>query len=70
MSEKRFIRWFRRSFDFFGLNSMMLSGVISSSREVIAALDASFMTKSVKKTEGLGMFWRGCSGRTEKGLDV
>ena len=48
----------------------MLSDVISSSREVIAALDASFMTKSGKKTEGLGMFWRGCSGRTEKGLEL
>ena len=70
MSEKRFSRWFRRSFDFFGLNCMMLSDVISSSREVIAALDASFMTKSGKKTEGLGMFWRGCSGRTEKGLEL
>ena len=54
MSEKRFSRWYRRSFDFFGLNCLMLSGVISSAREMIAALDPSFMSKSGKKTDGLG----------------
>ena len=70
MSEKRFSRWFRRSFDFFSLNCLMLSDVISNSREMIAALDASFMTKSGKRTEGLGMFWRGCTGRAETGLEL
>ena len=28
------------------------------------------MTKSGKLTDGLGMFWRGCTGRTEKGLEL
>jgi hypothetical protein len=70
MSEKRFSRWFRRPFDFFGLNCLMLSDVISNAREMIAALDASFMTKSGKGTEGLGMFWRGCTGRAEAGLEL
>ena len=52
MSEKRFRRWYRRTFDFFKLNCLMLSGVLSTTKEKIAALDASFMTKSGKKTDG------------------
>lgn len=70
MSEKRFSRWYRRSFDFFSLNCLMLSGVISKAREMIAALDASFMAKSGKNTDGLGMFWRGCNSRSEQGLEL
>ena len=70
MSEKRFSRWFRRPFDFFRLNCLILSDVITKTREKIAALDASFVTKSGSKTEGLGMFWRGCNSRSEQGLEI
>ena len=70
MSEKRFSRWYRRSFDFFNLNCLMFSDVFSKGSELIAALDASFMTKSGKKTDGLGKFWRGCTARSEQGLEV
>ena len=70
MSEKRFSRWYRRSFDFFNLNCLMLSDVFSKNSELIAALDASFMTKSGKKTDGLGKFWRGCTARSEQGLEL
>ena len=70
MSEKRFRRWYRRTFDFFKLNCLMLSDVLSTPREKIAALDASFMTKSGKKTDGLGMFWRGCTSQSERGLEL
>ena len=70
MSEKRFSRWYRCAFDFFKLNCLMLSNVVSTSTELIAALDASFMTKSGKKTDGLGMFWRGCTSQSERGLEL
>ena len=70
MSEKRFSRWFGRSFDFFTFNGLMLSDLFSKPNELIAALDASFMTKSGQCTDGLGMFWRGCTGRAEKGLEL
>lgn len=70
MSEKRFSRWFGRSFDFFTFNGLMLSDLFSKPNELIAALDASFMTKSGQRTDGLGMFWRGCTGRAEKGLEL
>lgn len=70
MSEKRFRRWYRRSFDFFELNSLMLRDVCSKATTLIAALDASFMSKSGKLTDGLGMFWRGCTSRSEFGLEL
>ena len=70
MSEKRFSRWYGRTFDFSMFNCLMLSDPLSKAGELIAALDASFMTKSGSHTEGLGNFWRGCTGRTEKGLEL
>lgn len=68
-SEKRFSRWFRRSFDFVLLNWLTLSDSLSSS-EWIAALDASFICKSGNKTEELGVFYNGCAGKAERGLEI
>jgi len=34
----------------------------------IAAADASYVAKAGKHTEGLGNFWNGCKGKSEKGL--
>ena len=70
MSEKRLSRWYRRPFDFFNFNCLILSDVFLKTGELIAALDASFMTKSGKKTDGLGMFWCGCTGKAERGLEL
>ena len=54
-SEKRFSRWFRRSFDFVLLNRLMLSDSLSSSGN---------------KREGLGVFYNGCAGKAERGLEI
>lgn len=70
MSEKRISRWYRRPFDFFNFNCLILSDLFSKAGELIAALDASFITKSGKNTDGLGMFWRGCTGKAERGLEL
>jgi hypothetical protein len=70
MSEKRISRWYKRSFDFFSFNCQTLSKLLSKSEESIAALDASFIPKSGKCTEGLGMFWSGCLGKAKKGLEL
>ena len=37
---------------------------------LIAAIDASFITKSGKHTFGLDKFWSGCIGKTQKGLEI
>ncbi|MGB0360431.1 MAG: hypothetical protein ACPGEF_03360 [Endozoicomonas sp.] len=64
MSEKWFRRWYRRALDFSKINCLILSGALSMTKEKIAAFDASFMTKSGKNTDGLGMFWSGCTGQS------
>ena len=70
LCEKTYSRWFRRSFDFAMLNSELLCQEIPAESEKIAAIDASFMTKSGKRTEGLGWFYRGSTGQVEKGLEI
>ena len=70
LSEKCFSRWYRRSFDFLSLNCLILKNIFSKANVLIAALDASFMSKSGKHTDGKAMFWRGCTGRAEPGLEL
>ena len=70
MSEKRFSRWYRRTFDFQQFNERLVFGELAASNECIAAIDASFMRKSGKATEGLGMFYHGGTGSTERGLEL
>lgn len=70
MHEKRFSRWYRRTFDFVTFNRELLGTELPAGTERIAAIDASFLRKSGKHTEGLGWFYRGQSGRAEKGLEV
>lgn len=69
LNEKTISRWFRRVFDFLKFNDLLLRQVITS-KEKISAIDASYLKKSGKKTNGLGMFWNGQSGKAEKGLEV
>ncbi|WP_330924093.1 hypothetical protein [Candidatus Sororendozoicomonas aggregata] len=70
MSEKRFQRWYPKVFDFFEFNHLTLKDLCQRATVLIAALDARFMSKSGKLTDGLGMFWRGCTSRTESGLEL
>lgn len=69
INEKRFSRWYRREFDFTVFNCKLLA-YESKEKEYIAAIDASFMEKSGKKTEGLGKFYNGKTGRSEYGLEM
>lgn len=68
-NEKTISRWSRRVFDFLKFNNLLLQRLIIS-KEKISAIDASYIKKSGKKTDGLGMFWNGQSGKAEKGLEV
>jgi len=53
ISEKRFRRWSGRSFDFGHFNTQLLLQTFPEGYERIAAIDASFMSKSGRKTEGV-----------------
>ena len=70
MHEKRFSRWSRRAFDFAHFNARLLAHELPKDHERIVAIDASFMKKSGKYTEGLGYFYQGQAGKAEKGLEI
>ena len=67
--EKYFSRWYRKPFDFINLNSLLLSLLLPQGGELIAAIDATFMEKNGKHTEGLGQFYNGKTSSAEKGLE-
>ncbi len=52
LNEKTYSRQFRQSFDFVAFNEQLIEGVIASDHEKIGAMDASYISKSGKKTYG------------------
>ncbi|VAW55768.1 Transposase, partial [hydrothermal vent metagenome] len=70
MHEKRFSRWYRRHFDFALFNLRLIDHELEKDVERIAAIDASFMRKSGRYTEGLGWFYHGQLGRAMIGLEL
>ena len=70
LSEKCFSRWSRREFDFSSFNHLLLEQVSSAMPHRIAAIDASFVSKSGKKTDGLGKFYNGSAGEAQQGLEM
>ncbi|MGI0120477.1 transposase [Zooshikella sp. RANM57] len=69
MSEKRFSRWYSRPFDFSRFNSSIIMLALPKN-DRIAAIDASFISKSGKLTEGLGWFYNGSAGQSQHGLEA
>ncbi|WP_219340310.1 transposase, partial [Spartinivicinus marinus] len=69
MNEKRFSRWYKRQFDFTQFNRGALTLTLPDN-ERIAAIDASFISKSGKKTEGLGYFYNGSTSQSQQGLEA
>lgn len=69
-SEKAFSRWYRRDFEFLRFNKMLYESEFGLVGERVAAIDASFMGKSGKSTEGLGWFYHGGAQKTERGLEM
>ena len=70
MHEKRFSRWYRKVFNFVDFNRTLLRHELPPEGEYIAAIDASFMRKSGKKTEGLNWFYHSQSNQAERGLEM
>ena len=69
-NEKTFSRWFSRPFDFLTFNLLILKDVLHGNGERIAAIDASFVPKSGRKSHGLDWFWSGSQGRTQRGQEL
>ncbi|MBK82200.1 MAG: transposase [Pseudomonadota bacterium] len=71
LAEDTLRSWSKVQFCYQELNSqLMLNSVFNENQEKIAALDASFIRKSGSKTEGVGYFHSGSSGRVERGLEM
>ncbi len=70
MSEKCFSRWYRRSFDFAQFNTALLRHESPDPGQFIAAIDASFLSKSGKKTDGLAWYYNGAAGEAQRGLEA
>jgi hypothetical protein len=70
ISEKTFSRNFRRAFSFLQMNLLLIKSIYKKTNNLLLVVDCSFITKSGKKTYGLGRFFNGCSRRAEKGLEI
>ena len=68
--ERTFARWYASDFDFVALNKAAIIHVIPPEHAQALVIDASFVSKSGKKTSGLDRFWNGSHRRTEKGLEL
>ena len=66
--ESRFRQNFKKQFDWCAFNSGML--LADDGHRVAIALDHSFISKSGKKTPGLGRYWSGCAGMAKRGLEI
>ena len=70
LSEKTYSRQFRKPFDFADFNKQLIEKTVPSHHEKITVLDCSFITKSGKKTYGLGFFYDSSHDKAAKGLEV
>lgn len=70
LSEKAYRRWFSKRLDFIEFNRIGNAEIIPAETEKVAALDASFVSKSGGKTYGLGNFYNGKQGKAETGLEI
>jgi len=67
-SEQTYRNNFEKPFDFIGFNKKLILESCSTHR--VIAFDPSYIPKSGKKTEHIGKFWSGASGKALKGLEI
>jgi hypothetical protein len=67
-SEQTYRNNFDKPFDFIRFNKELIFESCSTHR--IIAFDPSYISKSGKKTEHIGTFWSGTSGKALKGLEI
>ena len=70
LCEKTYSRQFRNPFDFAAFNQNLIEMYTPPSTTKVAAMDASFVTKSGKHTFGIDSFFNGSHSKAEKGLEV
>ena len=68
LDEQSFRNNFEKEFQFMEFNKILIKEHCSANLAI--AFDPSFISKSGKKTPGVGYFWSGCAGRTKWGLEI
>jgi len=66
--EQRFRQNFRKKFDWIAFNQSFVAKQLGHRYAI--AIDPSFVSKSGKKTPGLGYFWSGCAQAMKRGLGI
>ena len=67
-SEQRFRMNFRKGFSWVSFNSQFITSGNMHRRAI--AIDPSYISKSGKKTPGVGYFWSGCASAVKWGLEL
>lgn len=67
-SEQRFRQLFEREFDRMQFNLFLMRQCFGESTRKAIAIDASYISKSGKKTPYIGKFWSGCASAMKRGL--
>ena len=67
-SEQRFRMNFRKKFDWISFNQILVPEGKPNRRAI--AIDPSYISKSGKKTPGVGYFWSGCASAVKWGLEL
>ena len=69
-SEQRFRQLFEREFDRMQFNLFLMRQHFGESTRKAIAIDASYISKSGKKTPYIGKFWSGCASTMKRGLEI
>lgn len=69
-SEQRFRQLFEREFDWMQFNLFLMRRRFGESVRKAIAIDASYISKSGKKTPYIGKFWSGCVSAMKRGLEI
>jgi len=69
-SERTYRRQYKKSFDFIPFHAQTIAAAIEPSREQIAAIDCSFLSKSGKQTWGVDNFYNGSISKSQQGLEI
>ena len=68
--ERTFSRNFDKYFDYLQFNSLLIQEIFAKEKRYAFGFDQVFIPKSGKKTYGLGRFWNGSLGQSEKGIEA
>ena len=69
-SERTYRRHYQKLFDFIPFHAQTIAAAIEPSREQVAAIDCSFISKSGKQTWGVDNFYNGSISKSQKGLEI